>query len=70
MTPTLKVRLLRLLCGLTGHTVTLQQDAARLWLRCDSCGLESAGWDVPRLTMPPRWKRYLRFQRRLSGAGR
>lgn len=54
------------LCGQRGHTVTLQQTPTRMWLRCESCGLESAGWDVPRLITPPRWKRYIRFKRRFQ----
>jgi hypothetical protein len=33
-------------CGLTGHTVMLRYEPARLSLQCTSCGYESPGWEL------------------------
>jgi hypothetical protein len=36
------------ICGLHGHEPMLQYDRNRLYLRCVSCGHETAGWEVGR----------------------
>ena len=38
-------------CGVqTGHGFELQQEGARIYNRCPTCGHESDGWD---LSLPP-----------------
>lgn len=56
----------RLLCGLRGHDETLHVDPSRVYLRCESCGRTSAGWDVSPRPITIRWARVLRFQKRLA----
>jgi len=33
-------------CALRGHDDTLHVDPRRVFLRCETCRRESAGWDV------------------------
>jgi ribosomal protein S27E len=41
-----KSRLERILCRLRGHSTVLTFGSSSVFLRCTSCGHESAGWDV------------------------
>lgn len=53
-------------CLIHGHTDTLQVDRLRIYLRCGSCGDESAGWTVtPTAAMSVK---VLRFKKRLRAA--
>lgn len=42
------------LCGLHGHDALLQYERTRIFLRCVSCGHETAGWDLSRTPAPAR----------------
>lgn len=44
-------RLGQLLCGVQGHDHLVQFEERRMFLRCISCGHESAGWDMPRTSI-------------------
>ncbi len=60
-------RLHQMVCGLHGHDTMLQFEQDRMFLRCQSCGHETPGWDLnetppsitvraeerPRHTAPP-----------------
>ena len=39
-------RLHQMVCGLHGHDTMLQFEQDRLFLRCQSCGHETPGWDL------------------------
>jgi hypothetical protein len=39
-------RVRQLLCGLHGHDTLLQFEQDRMFLRCVSCGHETAGWEL------------------------
>ena len=39
-------RLHQMMCGLHGHDTLLQFEQDRLFLRCQSCGHETPGWDL------------------------
>ena len=43
---------LSLRCLLIGHDDRIARSSARLWLRCDHCGRETAGWQLARETWP------------------
>jgi len=49
----LSKRVGQLQCGITGHSVMLRYQPARLSLQCTSCGYESPGWELA----PPRASR-------------
>ncbi|MBI2834848.1 MAG: hypothetical protein HYX76_10535 [Acidobacteria bacterium] len=58
------------LCGLREHDLVMQFERDRLFLRCDQCGYESAGWDVGRRRARPSYDRPVqRSRRRTSAAG-
>jgi hypothetical protein len=59
---------LSLQCLLTGHDDRVVRSPARLWLQCDHCGRETAGWQLRREARPfeenlqpaakrPNWRR-------------
>ena len=39
-------RLHQMMCGLHGHDTMLQFEQDRMFLRCQSCGHETPGWDL------------------------
>ena len=39
-------RLHQMVCGLHGHDTLLQFEQDRMFLRCQSCGHETPGWDL------------------------
>ena len=39
-------RLHQMVCGLHGHDTMLQFEQDRMFLRCQSCGHETPGWDL------------------------
>jgi len=39
---------LSLQCLFIGHDDRMTRSSARLWLRCDHCGRETAGWQLGR----------------------
>ena len=39
-------RLHQMMCGLHGHDTLLQFKQDRMFLRCQSCGHETPGWDL------------------------
>jgi hypothetical protein len=39
-------RVRQMLCGLHGHDAMLQFEQERMFLRCVSCGHETAGWEL------------------------
>jgi hypothetical protein len=39
-------RLQQMVCGLHGHDTMLQFEQDRMFLRCQSCGHETPGWDL------------------------
>jgi len=39
-------RLHQMMCGLHGHDTLLQFEQDRMFLRCQSCGHETPGWDL------------------------
>lgn len=39
-------RLHQVMCGLHGHDTMLQFEQDRMFLRCQSCGHETPGWDL------------------------
>ena len=43
---------LSLRCLLIGHDDRIARSSARLWLQCDHCGRETAGWQLARETWP------------------
>ena len=49
-------RLHQMMCGLHGHDTLLQFKQDRMYLRCQSCGHETPGWDLneapPSITTP------------------
>lgn len=49
-------RLQQMMCGLHGHDTLLQFKQDRMFLRCQSCGHETPGWDLneapPSVTTP------------------
>jgi len=49
-------RLHQMMCGLQGHDTLLQFEQDRMFLRCQSCGHETPGWDLneapPSITTP------------------
>ncbi|HMD35645.1 MAG TPA: hypothetical protein VKH42_11785 [Vicinamibacterales bacterium] len=49
-------RLHQMMCGLQGHDTLLQFEQDRMFLRCQSCGHETPGWDLnetpPGITTP------------------
>jgi hypothetical protein len=34
------------LCGLHGHSMIVKAEPGRLYLRCLTCGAETAGWEI------------------------
>ncbi len=58
----------QILCALRGHDKEMTYKGDRIYLRCVTCGQESAGWvcDYP----PPivKYRRLLRFKARLGKA--
>jgi hypothetical protein len=43
---------LSLRCLLIGHDDRIARSSVRLWLKCDHCGRETAGWQLARETWP------------------
>lgn len=57
----------RLLCGLHGHDALPQFERDRMYLRCVSCGHETAGWDLKDPTPAPIVSaKVRRFQKRIA----
>ncbi len=56
----------RVLCVLRGHDDTFHQTSTRLFMKCESCGAETPGFD---LMLPPpvvRYQKILRFKKRMA----
>lgn len=50
-------------CFFRGHDETFHQSDERVFLKCETCGRHTAGWDVTALTI---WRpRVTRFRKRL-----
>jgi hypothetical protein len=64
----LRLRWRLALCRLRGHRPLLLLATGRIWLRCEACGYETEGWTWPPTPPRPRWKRYLRFVKRLASS--
>ena len=43
---------LSLRCLVIGHDDRIARSPVRLWLQCDHCGRETAGWQLARETWP------------------